>query len=299
MKATEPVYSILLNWNSPADTLACIQSLLAAGAELSQVIVVDNASQDDSVVQLRAAFGEVLPILENQRNLGFAGGMNVGIEHALALGATWVLILNNDTLVHPLFFTALLAPCETAEYELRAPIIYYQHDPDRVWFLGDQLIPRTLLTFSQHKNRKIQKTLPRCLPVDFVTGCGMLVHQAVFEKIGLFDPTLFMYAEDADFCWRAREAGFRAACLTQAHMWHKVSASANRVRPQAHYWRIGNQIKFYRKHARGWQTLGLRLFTLGRVVAQSVGNVARGQSELVSAAWRAWRDGWFGHVTSP
>src|SRR5438045_2018218 len=87
---------IILNWNSHQMTADCIRSLLGASVETYDVVVVDNGSQDGSVQLLAREFPEIT-VLPQVHNLGFAAGCNVGIRHALARGAEYILLLNNDT----------------------------------------------------------------------------------------------------------------------------------------------------------------------------------------------------------
>ena len=92
---------VVLNWNGREDTLACLQSLRGIDYPSFKIHVVDNASSDDSVSSIRAAFPEV-EIICSARNLGYAGGNNLGIRRALEVGAQYILLLNNDTVVPPL-----------------------------------------------------------------------------------------------------------------------------------------------------------------------------------------------------
>jgi len=291
----KPIYVVVVNWNLKDDTIACVESLRAAGASLRQIVVVDNASTDGSVPALRERFGPALPLLQNAANLGFAAANNRGISHALMQGAGWVLLVNNDTVVAPTFFDELQkAIAEHPRFAILAPLILYFDAPDRIWHLGDRLIPGTLATVSLYRNRRDRGQLPPLLPVDFVTGCGMLVRRDVFQTIGLFDTGFFMYAEEVDFCWRARRAGFQIACAPKAKMWHKVSRSANRDRPIARYRRVRNQIRFYRRYAAGLQRPLMMGFTLLRSAGVALGDLLHRQPSLVSPLLRAWRDGWFG-----
>jgi GT2 family glycosyltransferase len=91
---------VVLNWNGKEDTLACLESLASVTYPAFEIYVVDNGYSDGSVPVVRSRFPNST-VIENGRNLGFAGGNNVGIRYALERGADYVLILNNDTLVAP------------------------------------------------------------------------------------------------------------------------------------------------------------------------------------------------------
>jgi GT2 family glycosyltransferase len=173
-----------------------------------------------------------------------------------------------------------------------APKILYYSDRKRIWYLGDRRhrwlpIP---LSIGRGAIDKGQWTGPQS--VDYVSGCCMLVKRSIFRKIGLFDSQYFMYYEDADFCRRVREAGFKILCVPEAKMWHKVSLSAMKDRPRTRYLKARNRILFYRKYAHGphpWLTA----FWLGlSVLKMTVIDAWRGDRELIACQWRGFLDGY-------
>ncbi len=289
--------AVIVNWNLKRDTIDCVRSLLEAGAHASQVIVVDNGSSDGSPQALRDGFGDELIQVQAGSNLGFAGGTNLGVERALQAGAAWILLLNNDTVVSQAFLSHLHQAVQEAaqRYAVFAPLIYYFDRPDQIWYLGDRLVPGTLITTNPFRGRTLSEApLPASgiFEVDFVSGSGMLVRRDVFEQVGLLDTSLYMYAEEVDFCLRARKAGFRFAAVPQAEMWHKVSLSARRVPPQTRYLRTRNQIWIYRRYSRGLLMIVMFLFTAVRSLAIAIGDLFRGQTGLLPALMRGWWHGW-------
>lgn len=287
------VYPIIVNWNLADDTIDCTRSLLAAGARPGNIIVVDNGSTDGSVERLRRELGDTITLISSPQNLGFAGGNNLALRHALDCGAEWLLPINNDTCVAPTFFAELAAAAQQhPDTRVIGPLILYHDEPQRVWSLGDRLIPGTLITYSRWRNKIAPATLASWVEVDFLNACCFLAHRGVWETIGLFDAAFFMYAEDVDFCWRARRAGFRLGSATQARMWHKVSRSTGVYHPQARYWRVNNQIAVYRRYARPWQTPVMFAYTLSRSLKLAATDLAHGRAALARHTLRAWADGW-------
>lgn len=241
------VFVIILNWNLKDDTVSCIESVLGSSYPFYRVVVVDNGSQDGSVSTISSRFGERIDIIVNKTNIGFAAGINIGIQYALDKGADWVLLLNNDTVVAP-DMIAQLMEIGTATREfgvgILGPAIYYYNQPNKVWRLGDWhpkwlpfpiKIPGVILLIKQ-----------KAFPVDYLTGCGMLIRREVFLKIGLFDHRYFMYYEDADFCLRAKRAGFSLLCVPTAKMWHKVSKSTCENIGYRLYLRTRYRTQFYK-----------------------------------------------------
>lgn len=109
----------MLNWNLTADTLACVDSLLADGFQPAEIIVVDNGSSVTDALARNLAHG--VGQLYLPHNLGFAGGNNAGIAAALDAGAAWVLLLNNDTLVQPSAHTGIACRCHAQRLRVAQP----------------------------------------------------------------------------------------------------------------------------------------------------------------------------------
>jgi GT2 family glycosyltransferase len=290
----EELYSVIVNWNLKQDTIACIHSLLTTGLDLDHILVVDNGSSDGSVDALITHFGDHLGILDLGENRGYAGGLNAGIERLILLGAKWCLLLNNDVVVAPDFLAKAIEVIHNMDYlAIISPLVYFFDDPKRIWSAGDRLIPGTLLTQGVAKGSLDHGQLPAILPVDFVNGSAMLIHSDIFQQIGLFPTEQFMYGEEVDFCWRAKLAGIPRLVATQVHLWHKVSRTSSMVLEKNHYWRIYNQIRFYRNYARKIQVPFLVAFTFWRSLWIAINAYILGKKDKSFIPMIAWRDGWF------
>lgn len=213
---------VILNWNGKNDTLACLTSL-ENQTPCFAIIVVDNGSTDDSVTEIKKRFPRIT-LLKTDKNLGYAGGNNVGIQYALKQGADLILLLNNDTIVDKQFIATLLKAAQGSSkagifgaYPLR------MDDPEKIDHLGGRWNSLTatfdLIGLGAPKGFKPKQLL------DYVCGCSILVRRQVFETIGLLDPTFFLFWEEADFCMRAKKAGFGIEICYEAQLLHKVSAS--------------------------------------------------------------------------
>jgi len=231
---------ILLNWNGKKDTLECLDSLAKVDYSHFQPLVVDNGSTDDSVAAIRKQF-PLIPILETNANLGFAGGNNPGIEWALRHKAEWILLLNNDTTVAPDFLKAFMAAAkEQPKAKILGAKIYRSSDPERIDHLGGFWNPKTAefesAAFGQLDD---PYSFVDMKPADYVCGAALLMHRSVPEAIGLLEPRFFLFWEESDFCLRARRAGFEVWTAPQAKIWHKVSSSFTGGKPHMHYfwWR--------------------------------------------------------------
>jgi GT2 family glycosyltransferase len=287
---------ILVNWNLKDDTNECIESLLKSGAAHSQIIVVDNGSTDGSAAAINDRYQNSILVIQSEENIGYAAGVNLGIKYALSHDYNWILLLNNDTIVAEDFIDSMHRGLQVENYTILSPVIFFHENPAVIWSMGERFIPHTLLTFAGNKNHTLAKNLPEIIPIDITNGCAMMVNREVFERIGLFDSKLFMYGEEVDFCWRARQAAFRFACLTRAHVWHKISLSSQKNKPRARYLRIRNQVIFYRRYATAVQKPIYGLYTLCRLISLAIADTIKGTAGLVKPGFVGWLDGWFSRL---
>jgi GT2 family glycosyltransferase len=294
-----PLHIVILNWNLPHDTIACIESIQDNPLADLKIVVVDNGSSDNSVALLRGRFGNGIKVIENPENFGFAAGMNTGISYALSAGARSILLLNNDTIVDSTMISKML----TAAYDLPragilAPAIYYYQAPTRIWRCGDKetsWLPMPLKV----TERDVGRYLSAPFKIDYATGCGILVKQAVFEAIGMFDTSYFMYFEDADFCRRARRANHEIWCVPEAKMWHKVSLSAQKDKPANRYARSWGQVWFYRTHPHGPFAGLTQAYLFFKLMWTTVTDLLRGDWALIKPLWLGTWNGYRDHLTTP
>ncbi|MFH1754966.1 MAG: glycosyltransferase family 2 protein, partial [Candidatus Latescibacterota bacterium] len=217
---------IVLSWNGKDLTLACLESLLASHYSPLTVYLVDNASTDGSADAVRAAYGGRIRMIENAKNLGFAGGNNIGIRQALDDGADYVLLLNNDTTVAPDMISHMArAARDNPRMGVFGPKIYYESPPDQIWFAGGEVLLARGTARHIGIREKDSGQFDEAREVDYVSGCALMVRGTVIHDIGLLDESYEMYFEDTDFCMRAKLAGAGCYYVPQGRMWHKISPS--------------------------------------------------------------------------
>jgi GT2 family glycosyltransferase len=253
---------VVLNWNGLKDTMDCLGSLNQLDYENYEVVVVDNGSVDESVPVIRERFPGVT-VIENGENLGYTGGNNVGLCHSMAQGADYTLLLNNDTLVHPAFLR-LLVDAVKAEptVGIAGPTIYYHERPDVIWSAGGAIDWRrgnTRMVGLGERDEGQLGQMPRT--VDFVTGCALLVKRTVMERVGLLDERFFAYYEEAEWCVRARRAGFKVIHVPRAKVWHKIPLDARDSSPLVHYYMTRNRLLFLKATGASWRVWGHVLLT--------------------------------------
>jgi GT2 family glycosyltransferase len=213
------VACIVLNWNGGQDTVECLDALQQCTYSDLTIVVVDNGSTDDSVARIRAAHPGIL-LLESGKNLGFAGGNNIGIRYALAHGAEYIWLLNNDTKPAPGALPALVAKALTdRRIGAVASICYYANAPSKVQAWAGT---RVNLWIGYVRN----STVPH--PDDWfeaLYGASLLIASAAVEDVGLLDESFFLYLEETEFCLRLRRKGWRLAAAPDSRVLHKMNAS--------------------------------------------------------------------------
>lgn len=249
---------VVLNWNGCDDTLACLDSLCELTYTAFDVVAVDNGSTNDSVARLRAYSAPYpLTLLETGRNLGYAGGNNVGTRHALEHGADFVLILNNDTVVAPDLLERLLesASRNPDAGAFSARIMYFD-DEDRVWFDGARWNSATLRLEWPGQGEKESALGTADHETDYACGAALFFRAEVAREIGLLDEAFFLVWEEVDWGFRARRAGWRNLVVPAARVWHKIGVSfGSESSPLRTYFSIRNELLWFSRHA----GLGARL----------------------------------------
>jgi GT2 family glycosyltransferase len=217
---------VVLSWNGREDTLACLRSLQRIERPDVSVVCVDNGSSDGSVEAVREQFPEV-ELIENGRNLGYAGGNNVGIRRALEAGADWVVLLNNDATLAPDAIDAFeRAAAEHPRAGLLSGKVLFKQPPDRIWFAGQRF--NALLGYSGRPRgygRTDGPEYDQVAPTERAAGALMAVSRTAIEATGLLDEDLFAYIEDVDWSLRVRAAGFEVLFVPGARAWHAVGGS--------------------------------------------------------------------------
>jgi GT2 family glycosyltransferase len=236
MKTTEPlVYIIILNYNGWKDTLECLASLEKLNYSNYKIIVIDNASQDDSVKVIRQHYPN-LNLIVSKKNLGFAGANNLGIKEAQYYGAKYVWLLNNDTVVDPYALTAMVRKLEhdVAFGMCGSNLIYYANRDFLQARAGGTYHKWTGATFHVGEGEEVAKRINAQEvedKLDYLVGASILVRLTLIEKIGLLPEHYFLYYEDVDWGLRAKAVS-KLGYAPESKVYHKVGSSIGRTQDQ-------------------------------------------------------------------
>jgi GT2 family glycosyltransferase len=212
------VYVVVLNWNGWRDTIRCLDALALGTYPDLHVVVVDNGSTDDSVEELRRAYPK-LSLLETGQNLGFAGGSNPGIRHAIKQNADFIWLLNNDTEPEPDALTHMVRRAQSDPHIGSVGSVLLSSNRTRVLAWGGGRVNRWM-GYSRHATGPENDRW-----FDYITAASMLVPRKAFEQIGLLDERYFLYWEDIEFGFRLRRNGWRLAVASDSRVIHKENGS--------------------------------------------------------------------------
>lgn len=281
---------VLLNWNRLVEISECLDSVDALEYKNFRTIIVDNGSSDGSVEVLRARYPQAA-VIENKRNLGYAGGNNVGIRLALAQGADYVWLLNNDVEVLPDSLSRLVLVLESDwTIGLASPEVRFFRAVAQSQFVGQQVDweHRRLITSTA---ASVSHTA-----TPILMGAAMLIRREVIERIGLLDEKMFAYWEDTDFSVRAARAGFRAQVVRESVVYHKTELPDERriSRPPYYFFYMTrNEYFFWARHTASGATLELRAHILAGAIGDAEAcrrrNGADAADACLDGAWSALR----------
>jgi GT2 family glycosyltransferase len=246
MAGSDPLVDVaVVTWNTRETTVNAIASLLAAEpAGTLRVLVRDNASSDGTAEAVAAAYPDV-EVDAGDDNLGFAGGVNTILRRSKA---PWCLLLNSDAWPEPGAISQLV---ECAERHPRAAAVTPRLlRPDGSPEVAAWPFPsvRATVRASRHAYNPLSEHETEHA-VDWAIGAALLIRRAALQEIGELDESLFMYGEDLDWCWRARDAGWEIWLTPNAIVRHVGNASGVQRygAQQAARW-IPNSIVVYRRH---------------------------------------------------
>lgn len=271
MAAQPLVYILLLNYRGIPQTFACLDSLHALDYPNHRIIVIDNASPDDSLARLKErlqANANEFHLIESSQNLGFSGGNNLAIRTVLdetpVDSDAYIWLLNNDTTVAPDTLTPLIAEAQKTGGISGSLLLYpdgrYQQVGTRMnwWNGGSKGYPENLVRDG--------------MTVETLSGASMLIPLKAIRQAGLMDESFFLYFEDGEVSLRYAQAGFPLTVSTQSKVYHTESATTGSKSLPTQYYFQRNRLRMLMMFANPLQKLTIlayAIFRLGRSIVKS------------------------------
>ena len=250
------IVAIVVTWNRRADLVRCLASLQASDYDNFEVVVVDNGSNDGSRAAVRQAFPRI-NYLSSANNLGFAGGNNLGIRCGLERGADYVFLLNDDAVVEPSTLGALAQAAEAQPAAGMWGAKIYALEDRRVVISGGGVLqggwrPMHRSQGARDDSAPGGSAEDRPIAVDFLSGAALLASRKAIEAVGLLDEDFYLYFEDVEWCYRARQRGFSVLAVPQAVVYHPDTRARDPDSPSVTYYSARNSLLFAKKHRLGY-----------------------------------------------
>ena len=278
---------ITVNFNQTAVTFQMLDSFRKVEYPEMEIIVVDNGSKDRSIEELPKEYPEVI-FVRSEKNLGFAGGNNLGLDHAKG---EYILFINNDTEVDRAFLNPLVEKLkESDEIAMVSPKIMFFHHPGTIQFAGytdlNTITIRNRL-IGYHEKDTGQYNLSH--PTPFGHGAAMMVKSKVISKIGPMADIYFLYYEELDWCTRFTKAGYKIWYVSNSLVYHKESVSTGKMSPLKIHYLTRNRILYTRRNIKGFRFF---LSMVYQILISGPKNMIQfllqGRFDLLAASYRGY-----------
>ncbi|MEN9684920.1 MAG: hypothetical protein RLZZ28_706 [Bacteroidota bacterium] len=259
---------ILINWNSFDTTNDCINSLKEVSDPDFDIVVVDNASADQSGDQLASIHPDII-LIKSPVNAGFTGGNNIGFRYSLDNGYEFSLMQNNDTFVAPDYLSPLIDYMNNhPQTAVVQPRIFYHPNRHILWDGGSYFNHFIGHGYTKGLGKTSSPKYEQEKQVDWVTGCAFFVRNSVLKEVGLLSENMFMNWEDVDLSFRIKQKGYQLAYIPSSIIYHITSMSLKSSKkgdegflsPAAHYRNIRNRIWILKRYTPWYFALSVIFF---------------------------------------
>jgi len=281
---------VTVNFNQAAVTEALLDSIAATNnyAQI-EIIVVDNGSKTDAVPAWKKMYPKV-NFIRSEKNLGFAGGNNLGIQQARG---EYLFLVNNDTEFTPGLIEKLVDVLEkNPSIGMASPKIRYYDEPSMLQYMG--YTKMNYFTASNHcvgqfeiDNGQYDHLTGE---TGYVHGAAMMIKRECVEKAGLMAENFFLYYEELDWCDHIKRAGYKAWLVSDALIYHKDSISVGKASALKEFFMNRNRILFIRRNANIFQKLVFYCYYLSLVAPRNILRYVRNGQKgftgwLLKAIW--------------
>lgn len=295
----EKVGVVICNYNKENEVLTCIQSVLESKFMDLHIYVVDNASKDHSVENIKMKYtGEPrLTLLCNKENLGGSGGFNTGLRMALKKGHKYLMCVDNDAFLDENCIGVLSDFLDQNEKAgIAAAKIFHTQEPDYIQQYGSFINWKDYCVDSTYLNYAEDGTLPEVIYSDAVPACALMIRRTVVEKIGLMPEENFLYWDDTEWCYRCTLAGYLVASVGSAEACHAMGAKKEEVNTFPTYYAWRNWISFFLKYIPDEQLSDMAEVFLNSIFTLQYEGLFRGEENRAKTVMAALDDALHGRM---
>lgn len=270
---------VVLTWENYEDTAECLRSVRSVNYPNYHVVVVDNGSTDGSRERLADEF-DWCTFVFNDENMGFARGNNPGIDRALSLGADYVLLLNNDTVVPPDFLTPLVETAETHRDVAAVGGVQYRYDTDEILYAGSRFFPYIGGRISP--NRTVKDDEP--YEVSYCPSSLLLIDSEFIRENDVLHEGYFLGMEDVDLAVQARQNEKRVMIAPDSTIQHKEGMTRDRSPFMVYHW-MRNRLEFGSQRLALYQRVVFYATFILTTIQFSLIWLLRGQTDLLRSLY--------------
>ena len=229
---------IIVNYNGEKYITDCVESLQLQTCKCFDIVIVDNASSDNSVSIIKEKYSKCV-LLSMEENTGFSGGNNEGLRYAIENNYKYVMLLNEDTIVDENLVGVLhnLVNANTVV----APLMYMDKRRTKPWYDSGKIDYESGMT-----TNVIEGGVKYPYETTFITGCCFFCETALFQRIGMFDEDYYLYCEDTDLCIRFKKNGINMLVTDKTSLWHREQG---KPKPYKEYYKVRNHLMLISKYA--------------------------------------------------
>lgn len=250
-EAMKPIGIVICNYNKSEFVLECIQSVLESTEQNFDIYVVDNASTDDSVEQIKKKYGNQVNLIENDENLGGSGGFNTGLRVVRDKGYQYFMCLDDDALVDENAIHTLYHYMEEhPDVGMAGCRVYHTQMPEYIQQCGLIIDFKRCTIQTLYADTPEDGTLPDVISCDAAATCALMVRGSVIREtdVGIMPEDNFIYWDDTEWGHRVHLAGYHIVTLGSAKALHQMGANVKKSTTFTNYYMWRNRINFFMRY---------------------------------------------------
>ena len=280
---------ITINYNGLKDTCELIDTL-PLNDETIEVIVVDNASTQDEATELEKRYPLII-VIRSDKNLGFAGGNNLGIQ---AAHGKYLFFINNDAILpQPSALSLLITRLESSDQiGMVCPKIRFTWGKQPIQYAGYTPLSKiTLRNKSIGFGEKDNGQYDTPHPTPYAHGAAMMVKREIIEKVGVMPECYFLYYEELDWSMMIRRAGYEIWYEPACTIFHKESQTTGQMSPLKTFYITRNRLLYAQRNIQGGTKYLTYVYLIIVVATKDIfSHLFRGRFELTSAVIKGITD---------